>query len=229
LVAAHRSARGLDDAGVKPAVVDQVAASLALQGLAMHLSGIVVAAMVLDRTVPIARSENIYVVGRGVTFEVAITEADLPVVMDDEALAELAVREWVDGHLRRLCDDLRATVRIGEALLWSNVAAAVSSNLVFLDWWERSTRARLLADAVLRRGTPALGSHCRMHDFEVDGRVGLRSDRRACCLAIKIPGAHVCPTCPLVGEEDRVASTRMHVGHLHAVLAGRASGPPRPV
>lgn len=223
LVDDHRAARSLDDAGItKAKLVDQIAASLTVQGIAMHLSAIAVASMVLYRTLPIAHPDDVFVKTDGVTFTVAITDAVLPGPVDDPfELVDAFATHWIDGHLRLVVDAVRATTTIGEALVWGGVAATVSSNFVFLDWWERSDLSRRLAAAVLERGHPALAGHCSMHDLEVDGRIGLRSDRRACCLAIKIPNAHVCPTCPKVTEEERIASTAMHVGHLNAVLSRR--------
>lgn len=223
LVADHRAARALDDAGIaKTKVVDQIAASLTVQGLAMHLSAIGIASMVLYRTLPIAHADDVFVKADGITFSVAITDAVLPGPVDDPfELVDAFATHWIDGHLRSVVDAVRATTTIGEALVWGSVAATVSSNFVFLDWWERSDLSRRLAAVVLERGNPSLAAHCSMHDLEVDGRIGLRSDRRACCLAIKIPNGHVCPTCPMVTEEERIASTAMHVGHLNAVLARR--------
>lgn len=223
----HLQQRGLDTvAWSKPSLPGQIAASLTVQGIAMHLLGSVLAGTLLHGMLLRAKAEDIHLDAIGPAFTVAITDAVVEVADRRAAPVDAFAEHWLDGHMRRLVDDLRAGRRVGEALLWGNVASAVAATFVFLDWWEPGCDAAALAAALLATGHPPLRDHAGLATVSVRGRTGLRSERRACCLLAKVPGGHLCPTCPLSSEAERIATTAQHVEHLFAVRSGEAAGPP---
>lgn len=227
LIAQHRRVRGLDaHTWSKPAIPDQVSASLTVQGIAMRVGGVALGALVLEQSLLTADAKDIYIGVQGPMFSVAIASGRVVPANDVRASLQTWAQHWLDGHLRRLVDAVRSAHRVGEALLWSNVASALASTLVFFDWWDPSSGAEGLADDLRRLGRPPLERFCTMADVEVDGRRGLRSERNSCCLLTLVPGAHLCPTCPKTSEADRRANTEQHVRHLFAVREGKAAGPP---
>ena len=218
--------RGLDSVPwPRASHAGQVAASLTVQGIAMRLGGAVLAGVVLDRSLLVARPEDIFVGVQGPMFSVSITRADVVTSSEPRALLADWEAHWLDGHFRSIVDAVRGVQRVGEVLLWGNVASAVAATFVFFDWWDPDCGARHLAEQTLGLGHPRLGDSASLTDVEVAGRIGLRSERSACCLLKLVPGAHLCPTCPKTHEDERIAATSQHVQHLFAVRAG-ATGPP---
>lgn len=227
LLDAHAAARGIPNhAFGRVSLPGQISASLTVQGIAMHLLGAVLAGVVHHRALITTAAEDVHIAAMGPMFAVAASAGEVMTAATPAELLEPFAEHWIDGHARRLVEDVRAVRRVGEALLWGNVASAVAATFVFFDWWDASVGNRALADQVLMLGTPRLGASAWLAPLEVDGRVGLRSERSACCLLAKVPDTHVCPTCPLSTVEQRMRTTEQHVRHLFAVQRGEASGPP---
>lgn len=229
LLERHRTARRLDEqltGSTRATLPGQITASLAVQGIGMHLYGAVLAGVVQHRLLLLAEPEDVHVAPVGPAFAVAVTNGRLFSAGTAAELLPAFVQVWVDRIGGRLVDDLRRVQRVGEALLRGNLASAVAATFVFFDWWDPACGARELAEVALTHGRPPLGAHARVADLTVDDRVGLRSERTACCLLAKVPDAHLCPTCPLSTAEERAAATAEHVHHLFAVRSGAASGPP---
>jgi len=227
LIERHAAVRGFDDVAWSRANQrGQTAASLTVQGITMRLAGVALAALVLEGSLLHAAPEDVHVGVQGPMFSVTLTAASVTAAPDPAVALEQWGAHWVDGHLRSLVDAVRGAQRVGEALLWGNVASAIAATFVFFDWWDPNCDARRLAERALDLGSPILGGTSWLTDLEVEGRVGLRSERAACCLMKLVPGAHLCPTCPKTTEAERIASTAQHVHHLFAVRSGAASGPP---
>ncbi|MGE0729575.1 MAG: (2Fe-2S)-binding protein [Acidimicrobiia bacterium] len=227
LLDALRAARGYESRQLaKPALDAQLAVSAAVQSVAIHLLGSVLAAAVFHRVLLRADPADVHVLPAGPSVRVAVTGGEVVIVDRPEDCFDELAQRWVDGALRAMVDDLRRHHRVGEAMLWGNVASAAAATFVFLDWWDPHCDARRLAERFLRVGTPPLLDTVRLAELTVGGRTGLRSERSTCCLLDRLPAGHRCPTCPLSTEGERIEDTATHVQHLFAVRRGEAIGPP---
>ncbi len=210
---AHAAARNIAD--------PQIASSLFVQGIAMHLIGTSLAAEFAHGIALRATPDELWVIPGHPAVVWGIDGAVSDPIPTDARTTTLTDRvnawidHWVDGHFARLIDSVRGTVKVGRRMLEGNVASATGSSFVFLDWWERTDSIREIAAAVLAQ--QAISRHVSMTDVTVAGRNGLRSERSSCCLLLRVDGAHACPTCPMVAAEERVAITTQHVGHLLAI------------
>ena len=198
----------------------QIAASLFVQGIATHLISTTLAAeLVLG--IPLRPSKDQFWILPGVPHMVWGVDADQTVVdlTAVEQSLDRRVSDWISfwpsGHFRDFIDSVKQAVRVGRRMLEGNVASAVGNALVFLDWWERTDQVRRVAEAVIAH--PTVAEHASLDVLTVQGRTGLRSNRSSCCLLLRVEGSHACPTCPMVDDADRIATTSMHVGHLLAV------------
>lgn len=198
----------------------QVAASLFVQGIATHVISTTLAAELVLGIPLRPRSDQFWILP-GVPHMVwgvdaDHTEVDLTAVEQslDRRVADW-ISYWPSGHFRDLIDSVKQTVRVGRRMLEGNVASAIGNALVFLDWWERTDHVVTVAEAVIAH--PSVAEHASLTDLTVKGRTGLRSNRSSCCLLLRVEGSHACPTCPVVSDAERIATTSMHVGHLLAV------------
>ena len=213
------------DAAAVGAPNSQVAASMLVQYTAMFLGGATLAAALLAGTLPIVQPGAIHVArGKATRWRFALTEPHLS-TGDEESLVIAWVDHWIDGVLMDLVDAIRSTTRVGRRMLRDNVASAAGSSLVFLDWWEPGRSFDRLAPVLEAAGTPQLGNSLTMSRIEHRGRLGLKSERRSCCLHFQTEPPHFCPTCPKIDEEERERIMRMHLGHLDAVRSGGDGGP----
>ena len=216
-------------AGVRSTEDRQITASLFVQGLAMRVTGVALAAAVLDGVLLRPSADEVSFRPSGVTFDVAIVTDDAVDVagLDPAEVMAMWHEHWTDGLMEALVDDVRAACKVGRRMLEGNVASAVAANLVFLDWWEPSRDAGGWAEPLLRGGRKSLRHLVSFSPIEHRGRVGVRSSRTSCCLAKDLPDPHVCPTCPKLTAEGQEAATRVHLGHLDAVKSGAMPpGPP---
>ncbi len=218
-----------DYAAVRSTEDRQIAASLFVQGLAMRVTGVALAAAVLDGVLLRPTAEQVSFRPTGLTFEVAML-GDATTGVDGLDAGDVMARwheHWTDGLMDGLVDDVRAACKVGRRMLEGNVASAIAANLVFLDWWEPSRGAGEWAEPLLRGGRRGLGHLVSFAGIEHRGRTGLRSTRSTCCMAKDLPDPHVCPTCPKLTAEGQEAATRVHLGHLDAVKSGAVPpGPP---
>lgn len=203
----------------------QVAASMLVQHMAMVLGGGTMAAALLHGALPIAASQDVSVIqvpkGTGMTrFQFFVTPTTIE-TGSAPTLLERWVDVWIDGVLSPLVDAVHRTVRVGRRMLDDNVSSAAAANLVFLDWWKPEAQFSRLAPTLEPLGRPAIGRSIEFSRIDHAGRVGLRSQRRSCCLHFQCDPPHWCPTCPKLDEAGREQIMRTHLGHLDAVLAQR--------
>lgn len=217
----------------------QIAASLYVQTMSMVLTGATLAAVVLHGRLPLVSVDDLYVARRPPTFAFGARHANVVGVAGDPRAADLAETAgdlddlltrwslwWYQGMLSGLVDAVREVRRVGERLLRDNVASAAVGAFVFLDWWSPGLEVRRRAEHLLGLGNPPIGEAVRITDVEHDGRTGLGSERRSCCMMLNLGDGRFCPGCPKVTPDQRRENMLTHLGHLADVKAGRR--PPGP-
>jgi ferric iron reductase protein FhuF len=196
-----------------------VAGSIFIQGYAYRLLALAVACLTVGGVVPGSEPEAMAVgLGRGRVSKVAYLDpAVFPACAGQapqEALADpevadralrLILHQVIDGHLRPLLTATKRQVRIGERLLWGNVAASASTAFRTMEGclgpWIVPLGHRFfeLAPTDLR----GLGSFLRM---EVGDRRGWFWERTNCCLFYQIDGHAKCADCSLIPVDERRAA-----------------------
>lgn len=189
---------------------DQVAISLFVQGYAFRIASVAIGGWLLDdAVVDVAPTRTSIALGRSRPNAVHFDR--LTVTTVEETLA--AVHEQlVENHLARLVANAHRACRVGEALLWANVAAACASSFRAFD--EKMTSG-------------SCGSPGRVERFFSSGRPELRAagharsigdewvwERRACCLWYRTEGARRCDDCSLwsaAERDERYAAMRLPV------------------
>lgn len=195
-IAHSADGRGTDDI--------QVLASLWVQSYAFRVPSIAVAAWALGLPVPtVAPADTLVRVARHRPSEVAVTVDDVGTVD-----AATLVARVVDEHLAPFVAAVRSTVRVGERMLWGNVATSLAA--IF-----RSVHSGPHGDpAVRERATaffveaPVLASLGGYSTIEVAGALGWWWDRSNCCLWYRIPGNELCEDCSLHDPAERAARRR---------------------
>jgi hypothetical protein len=199
---------------------DQViAASIFIQGYAYRVATMAVACLTAGGMVPGSSYEAMAVgLGRGRVSKVAYLD---PTVFDmvgnrppADALVEasttdraltLVLEQVVEEHLRPLIAATRQQVRVGERLLWGNVAASVSTAFRTMEgclgpWVVRlGKRFFELAPPELR----GLGTFLLI---ESQDRRGWFWERTNCCLFYQIEGHAKCSDCSLIPAGERRAA-----------------------
>lgn len=220
----------------------QIAASLYVQTMSMVLTGATLAAVVLHRRLPLVSVDDLYVAQRPPVVAFGARHGNVVGLADDPRAGELAETVsdldallarwslwWYQGMLSGLVDAVRAVRRVGERLLRDNVASAALGAFVFLDWWSPELEIRAMAEHLLGLGNPPIGDAVHITEVEHDGRTGLGSERRSCCMMLNLGDGRFCPGCPKVTPEQRRENMLTHLGHLADVKAGRRpSGPAHP-
>jgi ferric iron reductase protein FhuF len=196
-----------------------VAASIFIQGYAYRVATLAVACLTVGGVIPESSPEAMAVgLGRGRVSKVAYVR---PAVLDllgghpaAEALTEpstvdraltVVLEQVVESHLRPLIATTRRQLRIGERLLWGNVAASASTAFRTMEGslgrWVIALGERFfeLAPAELQ----GLGSFLLM---ESDGRTGWFWERTNCCLFYRIGGHGTCADCSLTPAAERRAA-----------------------
>lgn len=196
-----------------------VAASIFIQGYAYRVATMAVACLTAGGVVPGSGSDAMAVgLGRGRVSKVAYLN---PTVFDllgngspAEALIEpstadlaltLILEQVVENHLRPLIATTRKAVRIGERLLWGNVAASASTAFRTMEGclgpWVVPFGERFfeLAPPELR----GLGTFLLI---ESQGRRGWFWERTNCCLFYQIAGHAKCSDCSLTPDGERRAA-----------------------
>jgi len=193
-----------------------VAASIFIQGYAYRVATLAVACLMVGGVVPGSSPETMAVgLGRGRVSKVAYLE---PTVFDlfdgdppadalkepataDQAL-RLVLEQVVEKHLRALIATTREQIRIGERLLWGNVAASVSTAFRTMEGclgrWVVPLGLRFfeLAPTDLQ----GLGSFLLI---ESEDKTGWFWERTNCCLFYQIPGHAKCSDCSLMPADER--------------------------
>jgi ferric iron reductase protein FhuF len=182
---------------------DDVALSLFTQGYAFRIASVAIGAWLISGDVlDVAPSRVHIALGRDRPNAVLLDQASLMGVAKGEALAQLH-RTLIDGHLAPLVDTARSACRIGEALLWANVAAACASSFgAFMAPWP--DRHRAIADqfeAFLATAEPEVRRGGRV----VHIGTGWAWERSACCLWYQTESGFKCEDCSLWTDEERRA------------------------
>jgi iron complex transport system ATP-binding protein len=196
-----------------------VAASIFIQGYAYRLLALAVASFTVGGIVPgSAPSAMAIGLGRGRASKVAylnptvfkvVNGRDISVALTDQPTVDLALTllldEVVEGHLRPLIATTRRQLRVGERLLWGNVAASASTAFRTMEGclgpWIIPLGHRFfeVGPSDLR----GLGSYLLV---EENGRHGWFWERTNCCLFDRIPGHPRCADCSLTPSPVRRAA-----------------------
>jgi ferric iron reductase protein FhuF len=187
--------RGTDD--------PQVAASLYVQAYAFRVPSIAVAAYALGLPAPTTAPQSTAIrVTRDRPGQLAILDTRCRST-DAAALAD----ELFDGHLVPFVRAVRATTRVGERLLWGNVAAslatifrAVQSAGPFGD-----ADVRVRADRFEQAAAPWLDGLGRYSTIRVSDALGWHWTRTSCCLWYQTTGGSYCDDCSLHDPFDLAA------------------------
>lgn len=178
--------RGTEDA--------QVAASLFTQAYAFRMPSIAVAAFALGLPVPTtAPSATAIRIGRHRPAELAITD---PACHQIDA-ATLAAQLF-DGHLVPFVETVRDATRVGQRLLWGNVAASLATIFRAVDTAPKgdlSVRAR--ADEFQAAASPWLEGLGEFSTIETPDALGWYWNRTSCCLWYQTTSAFYCDDCSL--------------------------------
>jgi hypothetical protein len=193
-----------------------VAGSIFVQGYAYRLLALAVACLTVGGVVPGSAPETTAVgLGRGRASKVAYLEPAVfevwqgepaSVALSDPAVADrglnIILEHVIEGHLRPLIASARGQVRIGERLLWGNVAASASTAFRTMEGclgpWIMPLGHRFfeLAPPDLQ----GLGSYLLLH---ADDRRGWFWERTNCCLFYQINGHAKCADCSLTPAAER--------------------------
>jgi hypothetical protein len=196
-----------------------VAGSIFIQGYAYRLLALAVACLTVGGVVPGSAPEAMAIgLGRGRASKVAYLEPTVvdvcagKVVSDVLSQTPMADRglnvvldQVIEGHLRPLIATTRGRVRIGERLLWGNVAASASTAFRTMEGclgpWVIPLGERFfeLAPPELQ----GLGSYLLLHEGE---KRGWFWERTNCCLFYQIEGHGKCSDCSLTPPAERRAA-----------------------
>lgn len=191
VVRATASGRGTDQ--------DQVAMSLFVQGYAFRIASAAIGAWLIDDAViDVTPANTSIAIGR--SRPNAVHFDSFSVAAPEDSLSALH-EQLMENHLARLVDIAHRACRVGEAMLWANVAAACASSL--------SAFEAMLAPQ--KGGVPS-----RAEQFFASARPELSRaghlrpvgegwvwERQACCLWYRTEGARRCDDCSLWSEEER--------------------------
>ncbi|MEQ1701921.1 MAG: (2Fe-2S)-binding protein [Ilumatobacteraceae bacterium] len=178
--------RGTDDA--------QVAASLFTQAYAFRMPSIALAAFALGLPVPTTAPDMTAIrIGRHRPAELAILQPDCREISATDLVAEL-----FEGHLVPFVETVRDATRIGQRLLWGNVAASLATI-------SRAVDVAPMGDAAVRAkavefqaaAAPWLDGLGEFSTIETPDAVGWYWNRTSCCLWYQTTSAFYCDDCSL--------------------------------
>ncbi|HVB92110.1 MAG TPA: IucA/IucC family C-terminal-domain containing protein [Acidimicrobiales bacterium] len=193
-----------------------VAASIFIQGYAYRLLALAVASFTVGGIVPGSAPTSMAIgLGRGRASKVAycyptvfelVNGRNLSVALLDQPTVDQALMllldEVVEGHLRPLIATTRRQLRVGDRLLWGNVAASASTAFRTMEGclgpWVIPLGHRFfeLGPSDLK----GLGSFLLIED---DAKHGWFWERTNCCLFDRIPGHARCADCSLTPFPER--------------------------
>ncbi|MCF7547489.1 IucA/IucC family C-terminal-domain containing protein [Pseudonocardia sp. WMMC193] len=150
----------------------------------------------------------------GGSFRIGFRTATVPSTTSTTSSAiEEVVSALLDGHLEQVVEQVHRETRVGNRVLWGDVAVALAQVFMALSWsspdrsillstareaLDARPRLRGLVELDTVRHPSGLGTPCWMVVW-----------RRTCCLAFRCGSEHdrapYCGTCPLVGLDDRLA------------------------
>ena len=193
LVSTTKEGRGTDR--------DEVAMSLFVQGYAFRIASLAIGAWVMgDAVLDIAPANVSIALGRHRPNAVALDNAML--VEADDSLRALH-ETLIDDHLARLVACAHRACRVGEALLWGNVAAGCASSFgaFSTELVARRIEIRDKADAFFESARPEIRGAGRL----VHIRDQWAWERKSCCLWYLTASAFKCEDCSLWTDDERRA------------------------
>lgn len=193
--------RGTDD--------PQVLASLYVQSYSFRMPSIAVAAFALGLPAPTTAPGSTAIrIARHRPAELAVLDPTCRPVDADTLAAEL-----FEGHLVPFIAAVRAGTRVGERLLWGNVAASIATILRAVQsvgpQGDPAVRDRALElDRFTRPWLDGLGDYSTV---EVPGATGWFWTRTSCCLWYRTTNGSYCDDCslhdPIELAQRRLAET----------------------
>ena len=224
--------RGTDD----PAV----AASLFVQSYAFRLASATLGPWVLTGRVPNASPDRVVIrVGRnrpaGIGLLTPIEVAGVKTEDSDDSVttfADGALRHWAnaslfDAHLDHLIDAVRETVKVGERLLWGNVASSCVTVLRAIEGAhtnrDEKLRVRNFTEGFLADAPHELATLGDLFTLNVGSNEGWYHERTTCCLWYKSGEAEraavqYCADCSLTDAGERRTSLRRELEAMGAAL-----------
>ncbi len=194
----------------------QVTASLFAQSYAFRVPSIAIAAWSLGLPVPsMAPQVTAIRIVRNRPAELAITDS----TVSAPGLGAGIIAERVfDGHLAPFIASVRRGTRIGERLLWGNVAASVATifRAVHGDQLMGDTAVRARADEFFTAADPWLHGLGDWSTIRTADALGWYFDRTTCCLFYRAQGASYCDDCSLTDpagvrlDRTRVLTSRQN-------------------
>jgi len=184
----------------------QVAASLYVQSYAFRMPSIAVAAYALGLAVPSTSPATTAIrITRHRPGELAITDPICGPTSAEELASEL-----FDQHLVPFVASVRIGTRIGELLLWGNVAASIATIFRAVESCGR------IGDAVVREravqfekaAAPWLSGLGSYSTIETEHASGWFWDRTNCCLWYQTSEGSYCDDCSLHHPLERTARRR---------------------
>jgi len=180
---------------------DDVAMSLFVQGYAFRIASLAIGSwLVADQVLDVGAATTSIALGRDRPNAVRLDQPRL--VSTTDALRTLH-EHVIDGHLGALVANARAACRVGEALLWGNVAASVATSFgAFMDpLAERRIEIRDRLTAFKATARPEVRSAGEI--VPVGSRWAWQ--RHSCCLWYQTKSAFKCDDCSLWSADERLA------------------------
>lgn len=189
---------------------DDVATSLFVQGYAFRIASVSIGAWVVSDAVLDVSPDNVSIaLGRGGpnAVDLAMVSEPPPARAGAPARAPAPVEALhaalIDGHLAALVDTAHRSCRVGEALLWGNVAASCATAFAAF--------AAALPDRRVELGDRAerffATARAEVGDRGCLVRIGshVAWERRSCCLWYRTDSGYLCDSCSLRSDADREA------------------------
>lgn len=123
------------------------------------------------------------------------------------AFFDLVVSLGIDEHLLPLVSSTRERVRIGERLLWGNIADSMAVAFTTMEGCLGSW-VRDIGEAFFTVGPPQLQGLGSFLAVEHAGRLGWYWERSSCCLYDRLPGKIRCSGFSLTPIDERHAAYR---------------------
>lgn len=199
-----------------------VAASLFVLGYSYRVLTLAVTCLLMGGSAPGSRAEDMAVAlskGRpvlvayrrprallvGGVCEFAATGAGPGAGPQELALAvQFILAEAVEGHLRLLVEATGARVKVGQRLLWGNVAASAAVAFLTVEG-RRGEWVKPLAEHFFAQAPQELRGQGSFLSLEHGGRRGWFWERRNCCLNDRLPEHIRCRDCSLTPAAERRA------------------------
>ncbi|MGH8986071.1 MAG: (2Fe-2S)-binding protein [Acidimicrobiia bacterium] len=191
LVQSTKAGRGTDR--------DDVAMSLFVQAYAFRIASVAIGGWLMgDAVIDLVPTRTAIALGRDRPNAVAVDGARLIPV--DEPLTGLH-EALIEGHLARLVRAAHEATRVGEPLLWGNVAASCASSFGAFsgELPHRRLEIRDRAEAFFASARPQLAGAGRLV------RLGDQWawERKSCCLWYLTDSGFKCEDCSLWTDEER--------------------------